>query len=126
MKKFVKMQSTMNIQVTSGLQSIDMSNKDAHVADRLNVKSAWVGTKVLIKQGTGFYPSEIKAWNSVKMLADKNIITIGSETDECENQAEVEKVRDTLLKEKARYKKLEEDTKKDPLLNKEVKAEVKF
>ena len=88
MKKFVKIQSDVNIEVTEGLQSIDMTNRDAHVADRLRVAPAWVKTRVLIKRGAGIYPACIQEWSSVKALAAKGILTVGAETDEGDAAAE--------------------------------------
>lgn len=37
---------------------------------------------VLIKQGVGFYPVEIKDWPSVKKLAEDKVITIGQEVEQ--------------------------------------------
>lgn len=88
MKKFVKIQSDVNIEVTEGLQSIDMTNRDAHVADRLRVAPAWVQTRVMIKRGAGVYPACIQYWATVKALADNGVLTIGTETDEGDATAE--------------------------------------
>ena len=118
MKKFVRIQSNIDIMVSAGLQTIDMSNRDAHVADRFNVKSAWVGTRVLITKGMNYYPSEIAAWDSVKALAKDKLLTIGEEVDEVPGTAEeVKKVEDTkekLTKEIKKYKKMKKETDEDP------------
>lgn len=88
MKKFVRIQSEMNIEVTEGLQSIDMTNRDAHVADRLRVASAWVQSRVMIRKGSGVYPACIQNWDSVKALAAIGKLTVGAETDEGDAEAE--------------------------------------
>ena len=88
MKKFVKIQCDVNIEVTEGLQSIDMTNRDAHVADRLRVAPAWVQTRVLIRKGAGVYPACIQHWSTVKALAANGTLTIGAETDEGDEAAE--------------------------------------
>lgn len=86
MKKFVRIQSEMNIEVTEGLQSIDMTNRDAHVADRLRVASAWVQSRVMIRKGAGWYPACIQDWSSVKSLVRNRVLTVGVEADECDDQ----------------------------------------
>ena len=88
MKKFVRIQSEMNIEVTEGLQSIDMTNRDAHVADRLRVASAWVQSRVMIRKGSGVYPACIQNWDSVKALAANGKLTVGAETDDGDAEAE--------------------------------------
>ena len=86
MKKFVRIQSDREIEVYEGLQYIDMTNPDAHVADRLRVSSAWVQTRVHVKQGTGYYPACVQNWAVVKNLRDKGIFTIGEELDEVDDE----------------------------------------
>lgn len=90
MKKFIRIQSTKNIEVTEGLTCIDMTNLDARVADRLRVASAWVKSRILIRQGVGFYPAIIQEWNTVKALVNDGTLTLGFETDECEEPAAYE------------------------------------
>lgn len=85
MKKFIRIQSEKNIEVTEGLQSIDMTNRDAHVADRLRVASAWVQSRVMIKKGSALYPACIQEWDSVKQLVKLGVLTLGFETDECDD-----------------------------------------
>lgn len=87
MKQFVRIQSDLNIEVTEGLQSIDMTNRDAHVPDRLRVASAWVQSRVMIRKGTGTYPACIQHWDSVKSLAKNRVLTIGEETDDGDEAA---------------------------------------
>ena len=82
MKKYVKIQSTMNITVTGGLFANDVTNPDAHVPDRLKVQPLWPKTMVDIKEGVGYYPAEIAKWNTVKNLEKDKILTIGGEFDE--------------------------------------------
>ena len=130
MKKFVRIQSEVDIVVSAGLQSINMSNKDAHVADRLNVKSAWVGTRILITKGTGFYPAEIATWDSVKALANDKLLTIGEEVDEIGGSAEeVKKAEDSKTKlnnEIKKYKKMKADAETDPQATEVKKSNIDF
>lgn len=130
MKKFVRVESQINVVVSAGLQSINMSNKDAHVADRLNVKSAWVGTRIMINKGTGYYPAEIKDWASVKSLAANKKLTVGEEVDEVPNDPEetekVDKERNKLNNEIKKYKKLKSDTSTDPQATEVTKSELSF
>lgn len=90
MKKFIRIQSTKNIEVTEGLTCIDMTNLDARVADRLRVASAWVKSRILIHQGVGFYPAIIQEWNTVKALVNDGTLTLGFETDDCDDPAAYE------------------------------------
>lgn len=87
MKKFVRIQSEKNIEVTEGLTCVDMTNIDARVADRLRVASAWVQSRILIRKGTGYYPAIIQTWGSVKSLVEDKVLTIGLESDECDDPA---------------------------------------
>lgn len=84
MAKFVQIQSSVTIRVTTGLQNKDVTNPDAHIADRLKVNPEWPKHQVLIKVGAHRYPAEIVEWPSVKALATDKILTIGSieEVDE--------------------------------------------
>lgn len=79
--KYVKIQSKMTITVTSGLQYRDITNKDAHVPDRLKIASIWPKKVVLIKEGQHWYPEVIVKWNTVKKLANQGILTIGEKSD---------------------------------------------
>ena len=90
MKKFVQIQSSKNIEVTEGLIGIDMTNKDAHVPDRLRVASAWVQTRVLVRTGQHWYPGFIQEWNSVKALVADKILTIGAESDTTDEQEAID------------------------------------
>lgn len=75
-KDFVRIQSSKTIQVTMGLQNKDVTNPDAHVADRLKVSPLWPKTKVLIRAGVGNYPAIIQSWPSVQALVSDGILTI--------------------------------------------------
>lgn len=79
--KLVRIQSTKTIKVTSGLQLLDVTNPDAHVADRLKVSAEWPKLTVLIKEGVGEYPAEIIEWPTVKALVKDKIFTIGEKLD---------------------------------------------
>ena len=130
MKKFVRIQSDVDIVVSAGLQSINMSNKDAHIADRLNVKSAWVGTRVLIKKGPGYYPSEIAKWDSVLALAKDKLLTIGEDVDEIPGTEEEKKavleMKTKLQNEINKYKRLKEQTDTDPQATEVSRSNIAF
>ena len=102
MAKFIRIQSTRNIDVTEGLQSIDMTNRDAHVPDRFRVASAWVQTRVAIRMGTGYYPAIIKDWGSVKALVANGTFTLGEETDEVTDPVAIE-TYERIAREKQKY-----------------------
>ena len=86
MKAFVKISSTRNIDVTSGLNYQDVTNPDAHIPDRLKIASLWPKLTVPIKQGVFYYPSEITEWNTVKCLVKDKILTIGEFVDEINDE----------------------------------------
>lgn len=95
-KAYVRIGSNVTIQVTCGLQNKDVTNPDAHVADRLKVSPKWPRCSVIIKQGSYLYPSEITEWPTVKALANDKVITIGEFTDNVEEDKEVENVKNKL------------------------------
>lgn len=115
MKKFVQISSTITIEVTGGLQSIDATNYRSNEKDRLNVKTAWTGLRVLIRKGVGYYPAEIKNWNTVKKLAELDKLTIGAEYDTCPDQERVEeeknKIVNAMRENAAREAKIKKDRK---------------
>lgn len=80
-KPYVRIQSSKTINVTAGLQLQDVTNKDAHVPDRLKVNPLWPKATVLIREGAGIYPSEIATWPTVQALAKDKILTIGEYLD---------------------------------------------
>ena len=83
-KPYVRIQSTMNIQVTCGLNNIDVTNPDAHVPDRLKISPTWPTCIVKIDAGVGVYPSEIIGWPTVQALAKDKILTIGELLDDAD------------------------------------------
>lgn len=87
-KEYVRIQSNITINVTAGLQLEDVTNPDAHVADRLKVNPLWPKTKILIKAGVGVYPAYIAEWNTVKLLQKDKYLTIGEYCDGPENDEE--------------------------------------
>lgn len=112
MKKYVLITSTITIEVTRDLGSVNLTNPTAPMADKLNVKPAWVPFRYLIKAGTYYYPAQIKNWKTVKALESDRLLTIGAETDDCGNtpKDEVEKIDEAINKMKnadARNKQLE-------------------
>lgn len=97
MKAYVRIQSSKTIQVTCGLQNKDVTNPDAHVADRLKISPSWPTCSIVIKKGVHAYPSEITTWNTVKALVDGKVLTIGEFTDSCEDEPEVKQTKETLI-----------------------------
>ena len=88
----VRIQSSMTITVTSGLQCNDVTNKDAHIPDRLKVAPEWPKYSIQIMQGVGDYPAEIANWNTVKALVEAGVMTISESANEAkeEDMAKVE------------------------------------
>ena len=80
-KPYVRIQSNITIRVTAGLQNLDVTNPDAHVADRLKISPTWPKSIVLIEAGAHTYPSEIIEWPTVQALAKDKILTIGELLD---------------------------------------------
>lgn len=89
-KKFVRIQSSIDITVTAGLQSIDMTNYNSDIPDRMKVSAAWPLTTCDIRSGSGLYPAYIAQWNTVKNLQKDGILTIGEYTDNAESEEQVE------------------------------------
>ena len=92
--KFVRIQSTMTILVTPGLQLSDYTDEKKAIPNKLNIKPRWQNGSVQVKQGVHYYPAEITKWNTVKALEKKGIFTIGEVTDSipAEFQDETKKV----------------------------------
>lgn len=80
-KKYVKIQSSVTIQVTAGLQYLDMTDPKAAIPNKLKVQPLWSKSKIKIKQGTAWYPAYITEWNTVKALNKDGVITIGEFAD---------------------------------------------
>lgn len=81
MKQFVKINSTINIEVYPDLDAIDTTNPNAAMADRLSVKPNWV-YPILIRTGIHFYPCEVKNWKSVRCLEKDKVLSISEEVDD--------------------------------------------
>ena len=102
-KKFVKITNISNgVQVSPDLRSINTTNYRSPTADRLKVKPAWTRFRIIIKTGTHYYPSIITKWESVKSLQESNIITIGVETDTCD-EPEAEEMLKALVAAQKKY-----------------------
>ena len=106
MAKFVQIQSSVTIRVTTGLQNKDVTNPDAHVPDRLKVNPEWPKHQVLIRKGAYRYPAEIVEWESVKALANDKILTVGSieEVDESKLDELEQKDLNTVSEAKVEFK----------------------
>ena len=92
-KKYVKIQSNETIKVTSGLQFSDYTDLGQPVPNRKNVKPRWTKGSILIKQGQHWYPGEIAKWNTVKVLEEKGILTIGTFSDTCDDEEVVKEAK---------------------------------
>lgn len=95
---YVRIQSTTTINVTMGLQNQNVTNKDAHIPDRLRVNPLWPKCTCLIKEGVGLYPSEIAEWPSVQSLHNQKILTIGEFTDDANDNQELIKAAEELTR----------------------------
>lgn len=80
-KAYVKIQSSITINVTPGLSHKDLTKKKSDVADRLKISATWPKATVLIKAGQHWYPSHIADWAAVKALEKKGQLTIGAYSD---------------------------------------------
>lgn len=108
-KQFVRIQSSVTINVTAGLHNQDVTNKDAHIPDRLKVNPLWPKMTCLIKAGVGIYPAMICDWPAVKALAKDNILTIGEYLDSADEetttkQKQLENTMKTIEQMKAQKK----------------------
>lgn len=80
--KYLTIQSEINVNVTAGLENLDMTDVNANIGDKLKVQPLWPKRIVFISKGRSYYPIEIKEWNTVKALANSGMITIGQEVSE--------------------------------------------
>lgn len=104
MKNYVKISSTINVCVTSGLQYKDFTNHESDIANRLKINATWPKTTIDVKEGVHWYPSEITEWNTVKALVKDKILTIGEFSDSTEE--------DEAIKMKQKVSTLVTETKK--------------
>ena len=100
-QKYVRIHSQKTIQVTCGLQNKDVTNPDAHVADRLKISPSWPRCSIIISEGSHLYPSEIAEWKTVKALTKDKVITIGEFTDneDKDDKVDVKTMKTTLVNE---------------------------
>lgn len=84
--KFVIIQSTKNISVTKSIKGIDRTNYNSHTGNNLNVAPMWTKNVVDIREGQHRYPAEILDWPSVKMLEEKQVITVGKIVDDANEE----------------------------------------
>lgn len=85
--KTVRIQSSMTITVTSGLQCSDLSNESQqNIPNRLKVAPEWPKYSIQIMQGVGDYPAEIAKWNTVKALVEAGVMTISQSTNEAKEE----------------------------------------
>ena len=114
-KPYVRIQSNITIKVTGGLQCEDVTNKDAHVPDRLKVNPLWPKMSCLIKAGAGVYPSYVADWNTVKCLANDKVLTIGEYLDTADEETtkakeeldrNIQRINEKIKKEKKERKEI--------------------
>ena len=83
----VRIQSSMTITVTSGLQCKDLSDdSQQNIPNRLKVAPEWPKYSIQIMQGVGEYPAEIAKWNTVKALVEAGVMTISQPTNEAKEE----------------------------------------
>lgn len=95
-KKYVTIQSSIDITVTGGLQYQDNTDTNSQSPDKLKISPSWVKLKVDVKRGKGLYPAEIAEWESVKKLEKAEVLTVGAFVDAPENE-EQEMIRKQLI-----------------------------
>lgn len=85
-KRFITISNSSGttIVVTRGVECINSTNIKSPMGDRLSIKPAWTNFQVVLKIGVGYYPIEIKNWNTVKNLEKDRQVTIGKEVDEAD------------------------------------------
>lgn len=86
MSEFVRIQSTKTIKVTCGLDFQDFTNYESDIANRMKVSPSWPKAMILIREGVGNYPKDILEWPTVQALVKDNILTIGQEVEEHDEQ----------------------------------------
>lgn len=92
MKKYVKIQSSKNIQVTGGLSFLDLTDPKQAIPNKLKIQPLWSKEKIKLKMGSAWYPSYITEWSTVKSLNKDGVITIGEFADTLpDNVSEEEK-----------------------------------
>lgn len=127
MKAYVKISSTININVTSGLQHKDVTNPDAHVADRLKINALWPKMTIPILAGVHWYPAEITEWNTVKRLVKDKVLTIGEFSDEVE-EVQCKELKEKLTRALAKIQKevpVKEEVKEEAPVKKATKKSKK-
>lgn len=88
MKKFVKIQSNVNIFVNAGVLYKDLTDKNSQLPDRLKIQPLGTDCRIEIKIGAHWYPSEVATFNGVKALQKDGLLTIGEYSDTCEDISE--------------------------------------
>lgn len=95
-QNYVQISSTKTIQVTCGLQFQDVTNKDAHVPDRLRVLEKWSGFTILVRKGAYDYPIEILEWPTVKSLIEAKIFTVDGVAKETTNDDKAKEMKNRV------------------------------
>ena len=101
MKAYVQITSSVNLEVYGSLEAIQVVNASSQTGNRFNAKSGWAKNRVMLTVGTSWYPSEITKWPTVIKLAEKEVITIGKDSDEIKNPdvaAKAKAMKDSLAR----------------------------
>lgn len=122
MKKYVQIQSTRPIYVTSGLGLKNVTANNTNRENNYKVKPMWPKTTILLEEGQHLYPSIVASFKSVQALVISKVATIGNEVDEIP-ESEKPRMRELLKKLKPLIDKLQESKEeiKKPKKSKEVK-----
>lgn len=110
---YVKIFSEIDIIVTPGLQSEDLTNYKSDVPDRLKVNPLWPKLTVRVSKGTHLYPSEIADWESVKSFVKSGQMSIGTYTDDATDNEVVEKKKEVKVNMTEMNEKLKKNKKLD-------------
>lgn len=79
--RYIKIHSQINVNVTGGLQHLNMTDVNQNVGDKLKIQALWAKQMVRIAPGTSYYPEEIKNWKTVQALHKDGLITLGEIVD---------------------------------------------
>lgn len=114
MKKFVQINSTINIYVVGDFTYVDGTDYASTAPNKLNIKPLWTNQEIMIKEGQHYYPAAIKNFPAVKSLVNKGILMIGQESDTADDEGmklyndlkiaeqSNQKIKDTLASTKAK------------------------
>lgn len=120
MKKYVKIQSSKNIQVTGGLSFLDMTDPKQAVPNKLKVQPLWSKEKIKLKVGSAWYPSYITEWATVKSLNKDGVITIGEFVDNLPDNVPAEE-KDEVIQHEQKLKEAKMEMERQKTSTKKLK-----